>query len=607
MKRLTSVLLVGDDPSIVRIFSEMLRDEGYQVWNASTGEQALEAVHQSQPGLVLLDVNLPDSSGLEVCRRIKADPNLADVFVVLISDQAINLTGTVGGLCTGADDYITRQLPTEQSMAHIQTLARLSETTALLRASEEQFRKMVENVREVFWLVDAADNRMIYISPAYEKIWDRKCDSPVEFPRDWLEAVHPEDRERVTVAALTKGVSGEYDETYRIVRPDGTVRWIHERAIPIRDPTGKVYRLAGTAEDITEHYQSQQALKQAEAHYRGLFEHATEGIFRSTPEGRLLDANPALLKMFGYNSLEEALANITDVAKQIYVKPERRAELQKALHSRGYVEGFEVENKRKDGTVFWVNINAHVIRDSSGAIVCYEGSYQDISERKRFEEELRRFPRRILEAQEIERQRVARDLHDSVNQLVASALMRLRRVAEKEAHIRPSHREILSRCHELLEQALEENRRIAHNLRPSELDELGFTIACRHLCRHFSSLTNIPVSCRIGRLGRRLAPAAELHLFRIVQEALNNIRQHARAKRVRVRLGSRDGVLRLSIQDDGRGFTLNRLKLVKRKQHGIGLSNIHERAAALGGRCEILSRPGEGTTITILLVNAPGN
>jgi PAS domain S-box-containing protein len=123
---------------------------------------------------------------------------------------------------------------------------------ASLRESEKRFRQFAETIEEVFWMTDPTGREMIYVSPAYEKIWRRTCASLYASPRSWLEAVHAEDRERITQAVETKRTQGEYDEKYRIRRPDGTLRWIHDRAFPVRDSQGEVVRMVGTAEDITE-------------------------------------------------------------------------------------------------------------------------------------------------------------------------------------------------------------------------------------------------------------------------------------------------------------------------------------------------------------------
>jgi two-component system, cell cycle sensor histidine kinase and response regulator CckA len=133
-----------------------------------------------------------------------------------------------------------------------------------VRQSEERFRQLAENVNEVFWITDPTMHEMIYVSPAYEKIWGRSCESLYASPREWLEAIHPEDRERVLQAAANIQAAGTYDEEYRIIRPDETVCWIHDRGFPVRNTAGEVYRIVGTAEDITERKRLEAQFRQSQ-------------------------------------------------------------------------------------------------------------------------------------------------------------------------------------------------------------------------------------------------------------------------------------------------------------------------------------------------------
>ena len=300
-----------------------------------------------------------------------------------------------------------------------------------------------------------------------------------------------------------------------------------------------------------------EAMLAAEARVPRYFENATEGVFQTTPEGRYRDANPALARILGYQTPQELMSRVSDFERQTYVLPEKREELQRLLETQGSVQGFEVERYRKDGSKVWMSINAHVVRDASGAILYYEGTNQDITGRKVAEEELRHLPQRIIEAQEAERLRVARELHDGVNQLLASAKLRLRKVEESVTALSPAAGEILGRCSQLLVRALEENRRIAHGLRPSDLDELGLAAACKNLCKEFQSRTTLAVKSRVPRNWSRLPPAVELNLFRIVQEAFTNVEKHAHAKTVRLQLAIEAGVVLLRIRDDGDGFDPN--------------------------------------------------
>ncbi|MGH7230472.1 MAG: PAS domain S-box protein, partial [Nitrospiraceae bacterium] len=151
-----------------------------------------------------------------------------------------------------------------------------------LRRSEERFRQLAENIREVFWLRAVQKYEMIYISPGYEALWGRSCESLYAEPRSWMDAIHPDDRERILAAVQTKQVKGEYCEEYRIVRPDGGLEWIRDRAFPIRDDSGTVYRLAGIAECITAQKIAEQRLTAQYAVARALSESDT--LAEATPK-----------------------------------------------------------------------------------------------------------------------------------------------------------------------------------------------------------------------------------------------------------------------------------------------------------------------------------
>ena len=129
-----------------------------------------------------------------------------------------------------------------------------------LRESETRFRQLAENIREVFWITDVEKTRMLYISPAYEEIWGRPTTELYASARSWLELIHPEDRNRVEREALSLQASAQYDIEYRIVRPDGALRWIRDRAFPVHNADGAVYRIVGVAEDVTLQKNSEQRL-----------------------------------------------------------------------------------------------------------------------------------------------------------------------------------------------------------------------------------------------------------------------------------------------------------------------------------------------------------
>ena len=163
-------------------------------------------------------------------------------------------------------------------------------TQAVLEESEQRFRQLAENVNAVFWMSDPQKTEILYVSPAYETIWGRSCRSLYEQPRSFLESVHPEDLDRVVALSLERQVRGETaDVEYRVVRPDGSVRWVRDRAFPVKDPSGRFYRVAGIAEDITDARNAEQALRQSEGRLRTLSDNLPHGaIFQAMmdPDGR---------------------------------------------------------------------------------------------------------------------------------------------------------------------------------------------------------------------------------------------------------------------------------------------------------------------------------
>jgi PAS domain S-box-containing protein len=166
----------------------------------------------------------------------------------------------------GLKYYQSRHVPefgadgsTETVLAIARDITMLKQAEAAIRSSEERFRQLAENIYEVFWISSVDHAQIIYVSPAYEQIWGRSCENLYEQPSSWLEAIHPEDRDRVE-AALKGQIQGDYDVEYRIVQPDNSIRWIRDRGFPVQDAQGQVYRLAGIAEDITSRKQVEEEL-----------------------------------------------------------------------------------------------------------------------------------------------------------------------------------------------------------------------------------------------------------------------------------------------------------------------------------------------------------
>jgi PAS domain S-box-containing protein len=147
-----------------------------------------------------------------------------------------------------------------RSMTEVLTQTHADDHAEELLEQDHGFRQMAESIGAVFWMIDAATSRLVYISPSYETIWGRSCADLRGSPQSWMEAIHDEDRERVLQAIASRQTTGVFDEEYRIVRPDGTIRWIHDRTFPVRNDAGEIFRHAGISEDISDRKRLEQEI-----------------------------------------------------------------------------------------------------------------------------------------------------------------------------------------------------------------------------------------------------------------------------------------------------------------------------------------------------------
>jgi two-component system NarL family sensor kinase len=221
-------------------------------------------------------------------------------------------------------------------------------------------------------------------------------------------------------------------------------------------------------------------------------------------------------------------------------------------------------------------------KDQSGRPVEVAMTEHDLTERNYAERELRRLYARVISAQDTERMRVARELHDGIGQILSGLKFRLEALPARFERLPGAVEREITKASGILDRAIAETRRVSHNLMPAELEGLGLQPALRALCRDFQERTRIPVRMESMRMPRRVDPQTALGVFRIVQEAFNNVGKHARATRVVLALARSGSAIELSVADNGRGFTPAR-RLRRAQAGGAGLANIRERAEAMGG------------------------
>ncbi|HXG08430.1 MAG TPA: PAS domain S-box protein [Gemmataceae bacterium] len=253
----------------------------------------------------------------------------------------------------------------------------------LLRPSEQEFRLLVEGIDCVFWIISTDLDQVFYISPAYEKVWGRSCQSLYEQPRSWLEAVHPDDVRQVEEAiraARQQRSANQGDLVYRILRSDGTLRWIRARAFLVPGEQGARDCFIGLAEDITDRKQMEEALRLKD---RAL-ECSATGIAFASPDGLLTYVNQSALRMWGYADSREMLGR---PCAAFWHDPAKAARVSEQLRRHGSWTG-ELVARRKDGSCFPVELSANLVTDAAGEPVCMMASCIDVTARKQAEERL---------------------------------------------------------------------------------------------------------------------------------------------------------------------------------------------------------------------------
>lgn len=310
------------------------------------------------------------------------------------------------------------------------------------------------------------------------------------------------------------------------------------------------------------------------------------------PFGNITFTNPFLLQLTGYTEEEVLGKNWFD----LFVSPERREEMYRVfreffgteMHLR--YENPILTKSGEERIVSWNNIRLPGRHGIAGTMSLGE----DVTEQRRAERLLRQLSSQLISAQEAERKRVAQELHDVIGSNLAAIKYLLERMIdqmEKHSSSAVSLEEVVS----FVQATIEDTRRIMSNLRPSLLDDLGVLPAVNWLCREFQKIYDgIHLTKRIEIREEEIPEMLKIVIFRILQEALNNIAKHSRAQHVSILLRGENGRIELAVQDDGIGFDLREACSQKR---GLGLASMSERAEFSGGLFTIHSIPGQGTRV----------
>ncbi len=380
------ILLVEDNPGDVRLLQEYLRGDrsvadGFQLVHEGRLARGLERLAEGGLDAVLLDLSLPDSQGIDTLVRARtAAPGIPIVVLTSLDDEGLG----VQLLQAGAQDYLVKGEVTGSLLRRsLRYAVERKRAERELSESEARFRAILDNSPGLVFLKDL-EGRYLHVNRQFERTFHITCDEIAGkrddqvFPPEQAAAFRAND-----LKVLKAEVPMEFEEV--ALHDDGPHTSIVFK-FPLRKGDGNPYALCGITTDITNRKKMEEALRQAEEKYHSIFDNAVEGIFQSTPDGRYLNVNPALARMYGYDSPEDLIHSVRDIAHEIYVNPDCRTEVTRLLEWRGVLRGFEYEVYRKDGSTIWISESVRAVRNDRGQIQYYEGTIKDITERKRAEE-----------------------------------------------------------------------------------------------------------------------------------------------------------------------------------------------------------------------------
>lgn len=479
----------------------------------------------------------------------------------------------------------------------LRELAEVRERAARLEQAESDRRTAEENLRAtkewVRFLLGATSTVLYtrelcppyaftFVSRNVKDLLGYTLEAIVENPFFWSDAIHPDDARHVRDDLSTLERRGHRVYEYRFRHRNGRYRWILDEMNVVRDAGGDVANAFGFMIDITKRKNMEKALHQSEMKYRAIFEDSRDAVFITSRDGRFLEANRALLELFGFAAEETGNLHVVPT----YVNPAHRKDFRTAIEQQGSVRDYKVKLKKKNGEIMDCRITASVRRGNNGAVLGYQGIIRDITEQRTLEQ-------RILAIIDEERQQVGQDLHDNLGQHLTGIALTSKALEQKLVNGKGIEISDVGKIVMSVNQAIEITRSLARGLCPVDLSSDGLITSLKEMASNATSLYGIPCIFHCRRPVHINNGVVAVNLYRIAQEAINNAVKHGKARHIDIGLQVRSERVTLLVKNDGIDFPEK-----SDRGSGMGLRIMRHRAGMIGASLDIKKSPRGGTVVS---------
>ena len=601
------------------------------------GRDGVDKTRQLKPDVVVMDIGMPNLNGFDATRLIR---NAFPEIGVLILSQDESPETVKEAFRAGALGYVAKSNIREQLQNAVKTVSYGKEFVTEGPNSENhtmdvnQIAQAEQAQARLAAIVESSDDAIISKdlngiinswNAAAERIFGYSAQAAIGQPVTIIIPPELREEEAQILKRLRSGERIEHFETVRVAK-NGKLLNISLTVSPIKDFQGRVIGASKIARDVTDRTLTEKEPREKQELMRAAFAQTYSFLAILSNDGTVVEANRAALDGTGFSRSDVIGSKLWDVWWRSLPEEQVIAKTSVATAAKGLAVREECQYALRDGTIRFADRTLNPVQSENGEVVMIVCSGLDITEHRQLRSMLedrvrertrelelknlelvtqadvvRELSARLLQIQDEERRRIARELHDSVGQMLAAVSMNMAHVHHEAAVLGPDARKALEDNAELLEQLSSEIRTISHLLHPPLLDEVGLQSALQWYIDGFSDRSKIQVDLELpddfGRLPRNL----EITLFRVVQECLTNIHRHSGSSTAAIRVARSQNEVRLEVRDAGKGLPPEaQTSLSSGKLSGVGLRGMHERLRQMGGQLDVQSN-GNGTLILATL------